>query len=99
MQTFKIVKDSIKPDGTLQVAFSVDGKLQNLSGMPVGDEKALEVALNEYGEAYARGLEMVAPVEIKPEVKALENKDITLQRYAREVVEEVIKEEEVIIKK
>jgi hypothetical protein len=79
METFKIIKDSIKPDGSLSVVFSVDGKTQNLSQMPIDDEKKLEARLNEYAEEYVRGLKQFPLVEIKAEVKAMENKEIALK--------------------
>lgn len=88
MDTFTITKDSIKTDGTLEVAFSIDGKKQKLSGCPVGDEEALKEHLIKYGEAYARGLALTAPVEIKPEVKALEAKALTMTKTA--VAEEAV---------
>lgn len=91
---YTIDKDSIKADGTLTVAFDIDNKKQNLSGAPVQDEEALKVWIEEYAVAYARGLEQTAPVEVPAEVKALENKAITVERLTKEVVSE----EEVITK-
>lgn len=83
MSTFTITKDSTKPDGTLEVAFSVDGKKQKLSGMPVDDAEALQTRLSEYGKAYEAGLAQVAAAEVAAEVKAMEAKAVPL------VVEEV----------
>jgi hypothetical protein len=88
MDTYTITKDSIKSDGTLEVTFSIDGKKQKLSGCPVEDEEALKAYLIKYGEAYARGLALVAPVEIKAEVKAMEAKALPLTKAV--VVEEAV---------
>ncbi len=85
METFTITKGSITADGTLEVAFSVDGKKQKLSGMPVNDPEALVARLSEYGEAYARGLALTAPVAVAPEVKAMEAQVVPLVEPVVEV--------------
>jgi hypothetical protein len=67
--------NAINANGTVDVTFSVDGKRQNIDGLPVGSADALTAALNDYAVAYAAGLEVqaanVAPPVVPADVSAL----------------------------
>lgn len=72
--TFTIKK--INKDGSIDVSFSVDKKMQNISGFPIDDAEALQSALGDYEIAYMAGLEIVTPV-ISDDVTALVGKTLT----------------------
>lgn len=84
MATYTI--NLIKPDGSVDVTFSVDGKKQNLSGKSVGDKEMLASELNDYALAYEAGL-ATKTVVVDPAAKALEGKAQTVEAV---VAEEVI---------
>ncbi len=72
MRNFTIQK--VNADGTVEVVFDVDAKLQVLSGMTVTDKEVLIDQLTQYGEAYEAGLGATAPQIIPTAVKNLEGK-------------------------
>lgn len=60
MNTYKIIK--INDNGTIDVSFSCDNKVQNLSGFPLSDANELDNAIVAYGIAYADGLKVEKPI-------------------------------------
>ena len=54
--SFQIIKTY--ENGSVDVVFGIDNKLQNISSMPVDNEEELNMALENYGEAYMSGLEL-----------------------------------------
>lgn len=68
MSTFRIVK--INTNGSVDVSFSCDNKVQNISDLPIDNAEMLGKALSEYGKAYEAGL-ATEPNNASPEVQGL----------------------------
>ena len=71
MNTFTINK--IYPNGSVDVTFSIDNKMHNISGAPVSDADALTAYLNDWAIAYEAGL-AVQTVDVPTEVHDLVGK-------------------------
>lgn len=69
---------SINTNGSVDVSFSIDKKIQNLSGKNVENAEALKAELTEYEAAYVAGIEAAA-ASIPQEVKDLVGETITTE--------------------
>lgn len=78
METYKVTKID-NETGDITVTFSIDGKEQIISGLPV-DKTPVEnfkKAISEYFVAYKQGIQVFKKpqIQIDPAIQALLNKD------------------------
>lgn len=70
---------SVSADGRVVVNFSLDGKDQNLTGMPVKDKAQFVNALKAYYQNYKAGLDKAAaPTDVDPQITAAIGTPITV---------------------
>lgn len=93
MNTYKIIK--INDNGSVDVVFSVDGKTQNISGLPTQNFDELNVALIKYGIAYEDGVSFtkgifLQKIPIDPKITAIIGKPQKIDQSVIPTVDEKV---------
>jgi hypothetical protein len=59
--SYTIIK--INENNSVDVSFDCDNKVQNISNFPVGNQEELDLALQNYEEAYVSGLKLESKIK------------------------------------